>query len=278
MGRYVAVDFQFENITSVAELLAPLFSSPFFTPIAMGGIEGHQQGDHWLIAGFALEYFVSFFRSRGARQAISIDVASTPNSIEQQYLASIANAITQQVDLSYQLSPFEIEAPETGVTFISAANLGTAALDSIDQWLGQYPRGVIYLYGTVQIAVQSLHGIDWSQAFRFLYTPDDQVPVLGAPFLFLRVGASPFTANKTEVGLYSASTIWLESSQALDGRVGQREADTNLVQLAALARLIAQNGASRPLDVELNVEGSLFHKERERIESAFAGVLQSSDQ
>ncbi|MFL5801985.1 MAG: hypothetical protein ACJ8CR_09625, partial [Roseiflexaceae bacterium] len=273
MGRYVAVHFHFERPASIMSLLTPAFTSPWFVPVGLGGIAGEgYRGDQWLLAGHALEYFVSFFTSRVPRTPLSIEVASPANSTDQPYLASLKEAIRQRVDLSHQLSPFEVAAPEVGVTFLPSARLDASVAEMAEQWLGRFPKGVIYLYGAIHIAVQPADEYDWSRTFRFLYAPEEQLPAVGAPFLSLGVRASPFTPNEVQVDLHSRSNVWLEAAQALAGRVGQPEADANLAQLAGLARLIAQANARRLLEVDLNVEGGAFHKERARIEAAFADI------
>jgi hypothetical protein len=270
MGRYISVGYHFEREVSLARLLAPIFASLFFTPIAAGGFQVAQQGDRWFLGGYALEDFVSLFIRRGTQKALSIERASTKNDTEQHYLTSITDIIVRSKDISTRLSPFETNLPDIGVTSIRSVSLDATILDNLDQWLESFPRGEIYLYGAVRLAVQSGDKLDWARVFRYFFSYGGNL--VCAPFLFLRVAISPFEANQFDLMLHTTSHVWLESAKALDGRIGQQEANINLEQLAEFAQIIAQSEIDSLKSTELDIGEGMFYQERERIQTAFSNL------
>ena len=47
MGRYLSLRLRFEGTQSLTGLLEPLFSTPFFDPVALGGVQMRDAGDRW---------------------------------------------------------------------------------------------------------------------------------------------------------------------------------------------------------------------------------------
>ncbi len=257
MGSFLSLRTEIPNMATLqpSQLLAPCFSDPFFTPIALGGLNADKGGDDWYLAGYALENFISNFIERGIPKPASIHrVTSAENEA---YVQSIADALTQKTSLAGGLSPFE--TAEYDITFVRDVQLPATVLEDADLWTVRYPKAAIYLYGTVDLASQD-------RAFRFRFP--DEMAFFGAPFLWIRLGLSPFTPNMTEILIYSQSLVWLQSDQGTF-------ADTNLENLAAF--VFALVSAQPSSLVTLRLEGSVFENERVRIERAFAGIINSSE-
>ena len=273
MASYLSLFLQFAGESLAAKKLEPLFASTFFEPIAIGAVEAHEDGDNWFLAGYALEDFVGRFLGRGVPKPASITLAAQHDSAQRDYLHTIAEHLSRASPLSAQCSPFERQDPIAGVTFVAPAHLDLSVLSDLEQWLGRFPKGVLYLYGAVHVAVQKPHELPWQRAFRFLYPPEYGLQAIGAPFLAMRFAASAFLTPVIEVSLRSEALIWLAEAHALNGRVGKREADENLANLAAFVRLLAHTEPAAQRSVELHLEGSIFHRESARVQRALADIL-----
>jgi hypothetical protein len=257
MGNFLSLRTEIAQTSALqlSHMLHPCFLSPFFTPIALGGVEARPGGDHWYLAGYALEDFVSTFIERGIPQPASIHRSLSIDN--DAYLQSITDAVNRQTTLARQQSPFETLHGEA--TFVADVELDSTILDDADTWFAQHPQAAAYLYGTVDLAHQN-------RAFRFRF-PDD-VTFFGAPFLWIRLGLSPFTPNTAEMMIYSQSTIWLHADQGV-------LADANLDNLADFVVDLVR--AQPSTSTTLRLDGSVYFNERPRIERAFARVLQSSE-
>ena len=66
MGHYVSVKLRFEGQNIATKLLEPVFLSPFFKPVALGGVDEHRGGDNWFLSGYALEDFIARFLEKNA--------------------------------------------------------------------------------------------------------------------------------------------------------------------------------------------------------------------
>lgn len=271
LGKYVAIEFQLESTAITASDLESVFVSDYFSPTAIGGIEAHQTGDQWFLGGYALEDFASRFLKTCAPVPKSITYASTKSDEDREYLNFMADKIENLTNPIGDLSPFEHRDPLADVTFISAKNLDISVLNDVEKWISRFPRSVIYLYGVFTVAVQEPSHLPWDRAFRFLFPKDYGIQAIGAPFLFIRIGKSPFLKNTIELMLYSESNIWLSEAKALNGLVGKNEAEQNLANLASLSRLIAKNETVR--NIELRVDGASFIQEKKRFKYYLADIL-----
>jgi hypothetical protein len=277
MGRYLSISCQFDHVQAPARLVEPAFSNPFFGPVAIGGLDAHEAGDNWFLAGYALEDFISRFLERGTSKPVSIALARTAEKSQAEYLSTTSNWLSHQKLPGRELSPFESRDPSVGVTFIRQVTMDAEVLDELDRWIARFPSGVFYLYGTAQLAVQNPCEIPWNHAFRFLYPRNAGLQGIGAPFLFIRVGASPFSQSATEVTLFSESTVWLQEDRAFNGRVRRQDAAKNLAGLASLARCVAHNPeATAPVSVNLRADGGPFQRELDWLQLAFADILAKS--
>ena len=77
MGDYLSFSFSRPSEESIQEILAPVFAGGFFQPIAVGAVEGHSSGDHWFLAGYALEDFLERYLERGIPRPASVAMASS---------------------------------------------------------------------------------------------------------------------------------------------------------------------------------------------------------
>lgn len=272
MGNYLSLNLRFNNVLPTVTLIEAIFDNSFFSPIAVGGIEAHNHGDHWFLSGYALEDFVSRFIERGTPKPASIHLAASPTASEKRYLTMIAGELSQRNSLSQQLSPFETEDSVTGITFTDLVALDLSVLQDLGQWISLFPNGVLYIYGSIQLSIQDSRKFPWHRAFRLLFSREEGLRSSRAPLMLVRVGKSVFTPDTIEVSLFSESDIWLEQTQALGGRVGQQEAAVNLRRFATLAQLIAQAGDRNFIGAKLQIDGQSFQREYERIETAFAGI------
>lgn len=264
MGKYVAIEFQIEGNAITASDLQPLFTGDKFSPIAIGGIEAHQNGDQWYLGGYALEDFASRFLNKNTIAPKSITLSLTERQQNRDYLNTMANKIKNLINPAKDLSPFEHKDQLTNVTFITKKNLDISVLDNVIQWLFRFPKSIIYLYGAFNVAVRGKNNLPWDRAFRFLFPKDYVSRAIGAPFLFIRIGKSPFLKNTIEIMLYSESNIWLLEANALNGLVGKNEAEINLANLASLSRSIAEN--EKVKNIELHLDGTSFTQEKGRFD------------
>lgn len=277
MGQYLALDFTYGSAVSPARLLAPLFTAPWFTPIALGGIAtAGSRGDHWFLAGYALEDFVALFTRRGFRPVLSTDVGAVTTA-EHAYLATVATAIMHQTRPTEHYSPYEMALPNKGATFVPTVRLDMTALAGLERWVARFPRQSLHLYGTVTLATDSAVENEWPHAFRMLYRPEDMMPVIGAPIVQAWIVTHPAPGNQLGLTLYSASSAWLTAGQAFQGYVGAGAAERNLAQLVTLAHHIAMANRTDLHATELSIEGGRFQQERHRIETAFARLIESGD-
>jgi hypothetical protein len=276
MGQYISLHVRFTGAPLPTTLLRPAFADTSFQPVALGGIDAHQSGDNWFLAGYALEDFVERFlpgSARRPRRPQSIHVAAAENNRERAYLEALANCIELHTTVASRLSPFETENESTGVISMQPVAFDVSVLADCEQWLTTHTAAVLYLYGSLHMAAQDGHDDSFRRAFRPLLFSEDSQRLAGTPFLFVRAGASRLARGDAEVMLYSDSSIWLQQANALDGRISQQDADENLARYASLARSIASAPGLQVVRAELNVEGRQFHEERARIELALAGIL-----
>lgn len=276
MGSYISLKFNLKNVNLSTSVLKPVFTSSFFTPVGIGGIEAHEKGDNWLIQGYALEDFIIRFLKGGASKPASIEVLAKQNSEEGKYLFNLSDSISHLKVPFRELSPFEIEDPIAGVTSIRPVRLQISHLEELEPWISRFPKCILYIYGYIKVAVKNTSELPWNRAFRFLFPPEYGLRAIGAPLFFIRAGTSPFLPDTVEITIYSESTIWLQSCQALNNQVGQKEADENLAGFASVARLFTQAGGIGGVSAELLTDGP-FNQELSRLKSAFSDILNCSE-
>jgi hypothetical protein len=220
MGSYLALHMSFQSSSPQAGMIEPLFSNDLFQPVAIGAIAGRESGDNWFLAGYALEEFVSIFSTRATPPA-TIEIAASHGDEEYDYLSALADHLRSLNMTPWTLSPFETVDATTGVTYLGQRRLTVSVLTTLADWLTRYPKGAVYLFGSLKIAAQKSHELPWRHAFRFLYPKERQTITIGAPFLDINVRKYVSEANITGISVRSESGIWLRERNALNGYVGR---------------------------------------------------------
>jgi hypothetical protein len=279
MGRYLSLRMEIADPRPLPELLGPAFASSFFQPIALGGIASQAAGTSWLLGGYALEDFVGRFTERSHRPAAAVQLVESGDAGERTYLRSIAKQLSSPGVPSKDippdaLSPFETADPTLGVTYMEPVALGPSALSAAKDWVAKFPRGVLYLYGTLDVA-NADSAPPLRRAFRSLSESEAQQRMPGAPLLLIRAAEPAGSPGLSEITLFSDSPVWLREGKALGGRVGGPEADQNLARLAGLAEALGWGEGTTKPGGELYLEGSPFTREAPRLERALSSVLAS---
>ena len=273
MAGYLSLFLQLEDEPISADILEPAFASAFFEPVSVGAVDAHESGDNWFFAGYALEDFIARFLERGIPEPASIEIGSSDDSVQHDYLQRVADHLSYSIPLTNELSPFERQDPKLGVTYVEPFRLRDSILPELNEWLARFPAGVIYLYGSAKIAMQRPPGLPGQRAFRYLYQREQEPRILAVPLLQLRMSSSAFVTQVTEINFRSESTIWLREAYALKGLVGPLEADENVQNLFAFAESLVHNRPLAKYSAELHTEGSIFGREVEQLEEAIAGTL-----
>lgn len=278
MGRYISLTLQFRGVGSTLGPLRPLFATPVFNPVSIAGINAGPERDDWFLAGYALEDFMARFRRQSGSRPPAVRQSFRSGIQERDYVAAMANYLSEVPGSVPLLSPFEEEDRANGATFLQSVRLDNSVLKDAREWLTSLPQAVLYAYGTIRVAVASPQKLPWDRGFRFLFPLDAGLPVAGAPFVFIRSGPSPHSADGTEVNVFTESTVWLQEGRGLGGQVGKLEADRNLAQFAALAQQISKSPEMSLTDVQLSLDGGLFLREEDRIRTALSETLAVSGQ
>jgi hypothetical protein len=272
VGRHISINLQLKDLRPTSSLVATLRRHDFYTPVALGGIQTSAHGDHWLLTGYALEDFVRRFMQRGAPAPASVAMEPAAQSEHRAYLSRVADAVARGTELA-ALSPFEVEDPLQSMTSLQPIELGDEAWVLLDRWVRHFPTGVVYLYGRLRLAARATAGPPWERAFRFWSTPQDGMPPLSVPFLFIRMALSPFSPATTELMVFSESTIWLRDRGSQPDLSGPVDADENLSRLAALTSAIAHAHRRNLAAVSLSTESIVSKLDLDRLARAFDGVL-----
>ena len=103
-----------------------------------------------------------------------------------------------------ELSPFENKDLNVGLTFLHSVNLEISVLEEFENWIEEFPRATLYLYGTVNVALNNWNKPSSNEAFRFLFPPEYGLDAIGAPFLVLQAAASESFPNTTEIKLFTS--------------------------------------------------------------------------
>lgn len=306
MGDYMSLHFKFSGRHNPAEVAASLFPGTFFVPIAVGGIalRDSKFRHNWFLAGHAVEDFVSRFLSRqdpslvgsvkiydrsGERAELEMKQAPAAENnadsdrrmrvAQGDYLQSVAERISRGDILPTELSPYERNDPLACVTYLKNARLDARVLDALAQWFEEYPSGVCYIYGSLDVAVREKEYLPWTRAFRWYYPPHYNASNPPTPIIIFHVRRSPFATDCISATLYTQSYVWLQNpgSQGFNRLVGKQEADENLARLASLAQEVASSTKIIP-DVDLDLEGRTFHHTSKRLRLAFRAVLTNGNE
>lgn len=272
MGDYLSFSFSRSRKESIREVLAPVFSSGFFQPVAVGAIEAHSSGDHWFLTGYALEDFLGRLLARGISRPASVTLARSQDAELEAYQGQCADSLKQTVPLSRLCSPFEQVDSQLGVTVLEPKHLTEEVLDPVTRWSDRFQRAIFQVYGTVALALQKPVESTWNSAFRVVESPQVSGSTRAVPFLTLRIDAAA-SSEEWWISLASREPVWQRQGQALGGRVTADDADANLRELASFARLLIQGSPGGRLPAELHLEGSIFFREDARIRAAFQGLL-----
>jgi len=249
--------------------LAPLFAADTFTAVAAGGIAPTPNGRRWFLAGVGLEDFVGRFLERSAEAPADVRLRAAAGDEERGYLESIRDRLARSDSPIAELSPFEQVDERLRATVIDGA-LDASVLDEIEAWHQDAAGAVVYVYGSIALATADGGGP--RPLFRYLFPPGTAQRSIGAPFLLVRAegGAS---GSAAVIDAYSSATVWLRDGGALNGLVGDDEADRNLETLAGLAESLA--GHPDTQSAQARVDGTIFVGERERLEQRLAPIVGS---
>jgi hypothetical protein len=269
MGDYLSVALRFRGGGRALALLEPFFSSSFFTPVAIGGVASSEDGPRWLIGGYVVEPFLTHLISVDRQRTPAVEILEEPRIQNHEYLVSMARRVRDRTIPSSTFSPHELRDPATGVTFLPSIRLSASALEGTQEWLSRFPYAIVYVYGSVNIAVRQRDHHPWNMAFRFPISENPTTVGTSAPFLYVWGTTRSLSPDTTDVQLYGQSRIWLRGALEFEGLVGEQEADQNLANLAALAGSIIEAGEDTLVAGEIRVKGRLYRRELDRISAVF---------
>jgi hypothetical protein len=260
MGRYLSISLNFEARQSFSSLLAPIFSSDFFRPVSVGGFDGA----NWLLVGYDLSRFVSRFL-RSKPRSKSVEICSKPEDSEYSYLKSLRdNIIHAQTNFS-EFSPFETHDLEASITRVFSSYESTK-LDAINSWISRFPKAIIDVYGSLELALNKESGIYLSRAYRPLYGGKPAQ----LPFLQIWVRKEPpVGGSRVTLTLYSSSVIWLTSAHTWNSRITEGGVNWNLNRMVDLCRQIVDTNRLNFQSTTISLEGNIFLQEESRIHTAF---------
>ena len=283
MPGSLVIEYSFAGERRGPVLLETVFSHPFFTPVAAGGMAGQRKRHHWLFAGRALEDFglTSFWR---AAETGSVHYVEPESWAERDYLLHIAQWARKRRFPDDLLSPFEVAHHEVGATFLKEPfALRATVLDEYARWSASYKRWNFELYGAVKLAVRDRGRLPWDRALRHIEPSHAKSGGFsyGPPFLNIyELGESSEVQEgqpHTSLTIYSGSFVWLAQAKDLGGLVGPDEADENLAGLVSLARSLAEDSGERLDSILVRFDGSIFRDEQDRLRRAFAGLAEVHD-
>lgn len=258
----IGLDFHTEHITR--DMIEPLFTSDFFRPLALGGLDVKH---NWFLSGYALEDFFARLHWGGSHKPASIQLAPQ-NPPMTDYLSAIAdhmNALERPVD---DLSPFEEVDPQTGVTYVNA-ELDPVALDAVTAWFGQFDCVHLAVIGALRLAVTDAASLPWSAAYQTVELQDGVQ--VDTPLLTFDIRITPRIPHTVSAVLQTSALVWLQNAGALSGRIGAAEADHNLTQLGGLAKALSEAGPNLELS-EITLQGDAYRAERVRLLNAFGSL------
>lgn len=272
MGISLEVSIPLAAGATLGEVLAPAFGSGFFQPVAVGATEWHSAGDHWFLAGYALEHFLALTLARRIPNPASISRFITQDAELNAYQQRCANAVMGISPWDRPLSPFEQVDERLRVTVLEPKRLTEEALVALTRWTDRYPAATIRVYGAIPLALQKPAESTWTRAFKAVSSAEEGEYVPLAPFLMLHLyTADPFVGRRLVIR--TQSHVWLRQAQALGGRVTPEDADTNLQELASFARMLAHGNRSQHRAPELSFDGRFYTREEARLRAAFQDLL-----
>jgi len=258
MGRDLAFKVRLSS-TDFPSALTGVLSNPYFHPASLGAIEAHERGDHWFLAGYAIEDFVRRFAPRAPSKPAAVEVAIANNGTNADYLRRIAG-ILEAGQMPTELSPFERVDERAGITVLEECGIGEQEIKRCKQWFSRYPDAVVYLYGTVNLRPPpgSATAEPWRRAFRELV----EFPrAIGPVLLLLRAAREPLAKSQMEVTVTTWSDIWIVDCDNLD-------------RLVSLADAVVEAEVGRVVDCSLTVEGPRFVASERQLRAKFSRFLE----
>lgn len=273
MGFSLEVSIPLAAEGAIGEVLAPAFGGGFFQPVAVGAIEGHSVGgDHWFLAGYALEDFLALYLTRGVQPPASISLFTTQDAELIAYQQQCADAVRESRPWERPFSPFERVDEWLGVTVLEPKHLTEDVLVALTRWADRFRQATICVYGAIALSLQEPAESRWSRAFQEVGSAGEGQLSWQVPFLTLKLySADPFMGRRLVIR--TQSYVWLRQAQALGGRVTPEDADANLHELACFASTLAHGKRSQHRAAELSVDGRFYTREEARLRAAFQGLL-----
>jgi len=258
VARHLSVNIRVAYTAFPEWLCTALIKSNYFQLATIGGIDGHETGDHWFLSGYALEDFVDRFLARAHSPPVSTEVASGFNGNNDSYLREIATRVSQQ-RAGELLSPFETASVNLGLTFLNDHRLGSEEITHCRTWFAAHSNAILYFYGAIDLSGVSPKpaGSPGTSAFRELNLKGEP----GEPFLLVRAGRAPLANDSFDVTLRAQSTLWLEDHLR------------HVLPLTAFAGDVVQATADRRTTVSLEMEGRPFLRQEEQLRLLFANIL-----
>jgi hypothetical protein len=260
MGGHFSFHMRLTGIATPTTALHGLLSLTHFSPASLGAIEGHENGDHWFLSGYALEDFAGrFIQSMPAKPA-SVELVPSLDSANSKYLRNVSEAVVNRRDLP-ALSSFEEVNESAAITFLDNIKITENEIDRYAQWTRVYPGAVGYIYGAIDLSSsESRSTRPWRRAFREIIESPMKV---GSPFLLLRVGRAPVVESQLEVALFSWSALLLEQG--------------SLDRLVAILDAIFEPCRERLASSWLTLEGSAFKGRESSLANALSAFTVRRD-
>lgn len=262
MGSYLSINLRLSTAEFPTTALLELRSLPHFDPASLGAVEGHEQGDHWFLSGYALEDFARRFIEKSPAIPASIDLVPGGDGANAAYLEGIANALHGRASWDlWGLSPFEQISESARITFLDDVAIGETEVRKCLEWAQHRPAAVVYLYGAIALSTsaQARPAPPWKRAFRELIGLKE----IGPPFVLLRAGRAPLAKSQMEVGVFSWSTLWFDND--------------NLSRLVAMVEAVVKALQGRIKRAWLTVEGGVFREREDELTTAFSSCMRGSE-
>jgi hypothetical protein len=270
MASYLALTAHVEDDALTTRVLSRVFASDYFTPAALAGVEGHASGDHFFLAGYALEQFLAVMVTPDTPSPASVEIPGVIEPAQAEYLRQVVQSVRIRDAGPRRLSPFEELLPELAATRLTCPPLPTSVSEALLEWLKQHPAARCSVYGSIRVAVRAGFETRPLSLFRASNSPEQTETSL-VPLLTLRMGRSPLGAGSSDVALQTSASIWLEQGSGMRGHVGSEEARVNLQELSHFAAQLIGDYGGRA-SVEMLLEGSSFERERERITDSLGSL------
>ncbi|HVV50848.1 MAG TPA: hypothetical protein VHO06_14375 [Polyangia bacterium] len=230
---------------------------------SIGGLEGHENGDHWFLAGYALEDFLKHFVARPDAKAGSIETAVASDGSNYKYLEAMSILARDSRQPTSLLSPFEVIQTGAPVTTVEA-RLGSEELARAHTWCSRHPKAVLYAYAGLDLEVEASspssnrasEPLLSNGAFQELFNDGRETNLFFAAHANFPHLAPPGTL---EISLRAQSEQWLEGD--------------NMKRLVDLAEAVLHAADGLAPTASLNVKGSSFRQEEARIRATFAPLL-----